>query len=1064
MKTCRETIQPNVNLISRVKRLPYQIVVKSLPHLVALPHLSYSCHSKHDGHQRGEESSPIIVLLLGMNDSILRRNRFFVIANLVGVLSLLVTGSLSFSLGILSRCRSHDYFDTKGTIYSRRGRILLRAPPPFFSKIDNDSTHHDNGDQISQHGTVLSPPPTPSGDEQARRIVPVNIPLDILYEDEDMLAIYKPAGMPVQYSQGSAENAVVFYLKNGSNSNHAKDDNRNEMPASSSWPWKSPWSFEGMVHRLDKGTSGILLVAKHPHASRTLRLAFEQRQVQKTYLAISEGFPTLPNNNNTNNAIGNMTCTMAKVAVKETFAGQIAEEVPTLQQKNLSKAIKICGKNHMRALQLLHEAEPDLLSPSCYSAAISVCRRAGERDLAVSLFDSMFLPNATGIMPNTLSFKTILSLCAAVDPPLSNKALDLVYTKMPQCGFLPYQQPHCVSAAIAACGRDHRLQDALALLDEVEKGGSPVESCRRAAIQACKRCGNHSMAQILLDGLLTFVSNSSHPEKKSAPIHKMGEPILVNVPIGKVGPRRMGVTCNRDAREARSIVTPLAHNDINGRTYHRITIESGRTHQIRVHMQHLGCPLAGDTVYGTNQKGKHRPMLHAFELIVPHPTTAKPIYLYCPPPKDFEAMAVDIMGEEYYDTAKYGLAQLENETVTEQQMMSLRRPPTQPFEQRYSPRYGHGNDQSLQNTEGPLGLSTSDGTHTSISNPYQVTSISKVIEQYRHLLEGKHPSKRVCINGAVREIKETSPRLVFMRVFDEESLEVMEVLLRQRDGFLSVEEIEQITRAAKQSDAILTFRGFPEILSFFDGPSFFPHLRPTPKAPICLHVVSAVAQLGRDQIILNIPERQQETISSDESMRSLTNRMPPLSSQQGPARGNRGRGGGGNRDRGGAFATWAIDTFDLVQCNEENILDIAGGSGQLAFQFGIRRGFNITVIDPRPLRLASDQQRTLDYHRRTGLRQLPDGRDLSLPPSDFGHHFARAEKHPRAELNFDRTWLVGGEARVRHLAQWFDTDFRCRRVWQNATLVLGMHPDQATEDLVDLALADDKPFAYVRRS
>lgn len=222
-------------------------------------------------------------------------------------------------------------------------------------------------------------------------------------------------------------------------------------------------------------------------------------------------------------------------------------------------------------------------------------------------------------------------------------------------------------------------------------------------------------------------------------------------------------------------------------------------------------------------------------------------------------------------------------------------------------------------------------------------------------------------------------------------------------------------------------------------------------------------------------------------------RMPPLDfhqhpqqqqqHQQGQLGGNNSRGGRRNRGRGAIFAAWALETFAFVLNNNNsssggrqpqrhhhtNILDVAGGAGQLAFEFGVRRGINTTVIDPRPLRLASGQQRTLEYHRETGLRLLPPGRDVSLPAFAYGHHFCeissnngttRTPPNETTSLS-DRTWLVGGGARVRHLSKWFDMDFGESDIWRESSLVLGMHPDEATEDLVDLALAHDKPFAVV---
>jgi 23S rRNA-/tRNA-specific pseudouridylate synthase len=453
-------------------------------------------------------------------------------------------------------------------------------------------------------------------------VLPQNIPLTILYEDEDILCIDKAAGMVVQYSSGSVENAVVHYL------NHTgSTTSGGSFYASPSWPWKSDCSFEGMVHRLDKDTSGILLVAKHPQASRALRLAFAERQVHKTYLAIADGLPSdrkrLDDKKQTTQRISTNT--------------NKAEEEPAPHQKRLSKEIKNCGRNYERASELYHQAKDP--SASCLSAAISVCRRAGQRDLALSLLaSSVRLTGNSATQPNLLAFKTCASLCAQ-DPPLCDKAIDLVIRDLPACGHALH--PHCVSSAISICGRVNRLGDALDLLKRIEtQEEGIVESCRMAAAKACERCGAHDMARELLreDAALLL---SKHDSSERSPT--LGKPIQVDAPIGKVGPRLMGVVAT--GREARSIVTPLAYNTDTGESFNRVVIETGRTHQIRVHMANvLGCPLLGDHVYG--QKSSLRTMLHATELVVPHPTTGTTLRIVCPPPLDFDVRARHIILSE----------------------------------------------------------------------------------------------------------------------------------------------------------------------------------------------------------------------------------------------------------------------------------------------------------------------------------------------------------------------------------------------------------------------------------
>lgn len=69
----------------------------------------------------------------------------------------------------------------------------------------------------------------------------------------------------------------------------------------------------------------------------------------------------------------------------------------------------------------------------------------------------------------------------------------------------------------------------------------------------------------------------------------------------------------------------------------RLELETGRTHQIRVHMSHLGCPLTGDFLYGREQPDLiSRPALHSAELSLLHPVTQKALSFTCPLPDDIK--------------------------------------------------------------------------------------------------------------------------------------------------------------------------------------------------------------------------------------------------------------------------------------------------------------------------------------------------------------------------------------------------------------------------------------------
>jgi 23S rRNA pseudouridine1911/1915/1917 synthase len=109
-------------------------------------------------------------------------------------------------------------------------------------------------------------------DEPPAAAIPQDLPLDVLYEDEFLAAINKPAGMVVHPSPGQWSGTVVNALL-------------------ARWGWKeAPGSFRpGIVHRLDKDTSGVLLVAKDVKNQEALARQFKERQIQKTYMAIVWG-------------------------------------------------------------------------------------------------------------------------------------------------------------------------------------------------------------------------------------------------------------------------------------------------------------------------------------------------------------------------------------------------------------------------------------------------------------------------------------------------------------------------------------------------------------------------------------------------------------------------------------------------------------------------------------------------------------------------------------------------------------------------------------------------------
>ncbi len=108
--------------------------------------------------------------------------------------------------------------------------------------------------------------------------------------------------------------------------------------------------------------------------------------------------------------------------------------------------------------------------------------------------------------------------------------------------------------------------------------------------------------------------------------------------IGRHPTRRQEMTIlEGKGKEARTLCEPLSCKD--GLCYLRLIPETGRTHQLRVHLKSVGCPILGDSVYGNaacNKKwGVKRQLLHAYRLSFPHPVQQKMLDIEAPIPEDF---------------------------------------------------------------------------------------------------------------------------------------------------------------------------------------------------------------------------------------------------------------------------------------------------------------------------------------------------------------------------------------------------------------------------------------------
>ncbi len=116
----------------------------------------------------------------------------------------------------------------------------------------------------------------------------------------------------------------------------------------------------------------------------------------------------------------------------------------------------------------------------------------------------------------------------------------------------------------------------------------------------------------------------------------------VNAPIGRSRSDRKKMAVVAGGRPAVTHWEVLARYP--GVTHLRCRLETGRTHQIRVHLAYIGHPILGDTVYGNKKPvpGLTGQCLHATGLRFLHPHTGCPVELTCPRPEEFERMLVKL--------------------------------------------------------------------------------------------------------------------------------------------------------------------------------------------------------------------------------------------------------------------------------------------------------------------------------------------------------------------------------------------------------------------------------------
>ncbi len=174
--------------------------------------------------------------------------------------------------------------------------------------------------------------------------VPENIPLDIVYEDDDLIVLHKPAGMIVHPGAGvqsdTLANALVYHFQQLSHANSLRP---------------------GIVHRLDVGTSGLMVVAKTERAHQHLAAQFEARTIEKHYTALVYG-AVKPDAGRIDAPIGRDPRNRVKMAVRPPGQGRSALTLYRVVERFndftlLDVEIKT-GRTHQIRVHLAHMKHP----------------------------------------------------------------------------------------------------------------------------------------------------------------------------------------------------------------------------------------------------------------------------------------------------------------------------------------------------------------------------------------------------------------------------------------------------------------------------------------------------------------------------------------------------------------------------------------------------------------------------------------------------------------------------------------------------------------------------------
>jgi 23S rRNA pseudouridine1911/1915/1917 synthase len=260
----------------------------------------------------------------------------------------------------------------------------------------------EKGDEIS-----LKLPEPPDYEMKAE-----DIPLEVLYEDEHLAIINKEAGMIVHPGHGNPDGTLVnaILYRFGNNLSTGRDPNR-----------------PGIVHRLDRGTSGLIVIAKTDQAQVELNHMFARREIHKTYLAITTGIPNPPDDT-IECSIGRSLNNPRQMCVTEN--GKLAiSHYKTIHYYHYFALVKVkleTGRMHQIRVQFAHRHTP-ILGDLLYNT----------RRQVHALLPQNMKRKATELLANHLHRQALHSWRLQFIHPITDQPID-IYAPLPRILSTPW--------------------------------------------------------------------------------------------------------------------------------------------------------------------------------------------------------------------------------------------------------------------------------------------------------------------------------------------------------------------------------------------------------------------------------------------------------------------------------------------------------------------------------------------------------------------------------------------------------------------------------------------------